>query len=231
MADWINAYQTACTGATIDYQADRLRCRRQDFINNQTSFAGSDSALKGDDKTNANARCATGPAINIPMVGGAIAIAYNVEGVDQLTLTPAVIAGIFGNTITKWNDPKIAAANTGVTLPDADDRAVPPLRLVRHDRQLHQVPHGRVRRRLDVRAAARTGPAPGGQGAKGSRRRGRGASRPPRTPSATSSSRSPRAQASTAAKVDNGGGAVERHDATSAAKTIVAARSPAPATT
>jgi phosphate transport system substrate-binding protein len=53
------------------------------------------------------------------MVGGAIAVAYNVEGVDSLVLTPEVLAGIFDSTITTWNDPKIAAVNPDANLPDA----------------------------------------------------------------------------------------------------------------
>lgn len=119
MTDWVNAYQTACAGATIEYQANGSGAGIQDFTNGQTSFAGSDSALKEEEQPAADKRCATGPAINIPMVGGAIAVAYNLAGVDKLILNPEVTAGIFGNTITKWNDPKIAALNPGVTLPDA----------------------------------------------------------------------------------------------------------------
>ena len=53
------------------------------------------------------------------MVGGAIALTYNVEGVDNLVLTPDVTAKIFNNQITNWNDPALAAVNPGVSLPDA----------------------------------------------------------------------------------------------------------------
>ncbi|MFN8168869.1 MAG: phosphate ABC transporter substrate-binding protein PstS [Candidatus Nanopelagicales bacterium] len=119
MAEWVNGYQTECPAATIDYQANGSGAGIQDFINKQTAFAGSDSALKDADKTAADARCAAGPAIDIPMVGGAIVAAYNVAGVDKLILTSDLLAGIFGSTITTWNDPKIAAANPGVTLPAA----------------------------------------------------------------------------------------------------------------
>ncbi len=119
MAAWINAYQTACTGATIDYQATGSGAGIQDFINKQTAFAGSDSPLKDADRAKADAMCAAGPSIDIPMVGGAIVLAYNVSGVDKLVLPANVIAGIFANTITTWNDPAIAAANPGVTLPSA----------------------------------------------------------------------------------------------------------------
>ena len=56
----------------------------QDFVNSQTSFAGSDSALNADQQTQANTRCANNEAWNLPMVGGAIAVAYNVSGCRQV---------------------------------------------------------------------------------------------------------------------------------------------------
>jgi len=119
IAEWVNAYIAACPDATIDYQATGSGAGVTDFLNKQTAFAGSDSALKEDEQPQADARCATGPALNIPMVGGAITVVYNVEGLDKLVLDAPTLAGIFNNSITKWNDPKIAALNAGVTLPDA----------------------------------------------------------------------------------------------------------------
>ena len=119
MLNWIAKYQTQCTGATINYSGTGSAAGIQDFINNQVAFAGTDSAAKDADLTNSSKRCSTGSAINIPMVGGAIALAYNLPGVSKLILTPDVTAGIFNSTITKWNDPKIAAINPGVTLPSA----------------------------------------------------------------------------------------------------------------
>ena len=119
MTDWVNAFQQACAGATINYQANGSGAGIQDFTNAQTAFAGSDSPLKDTEQAAADKRCATCTALNIPMVGSAISVAYNLAGVDKLILNPAVIAGIFDNKITKWNDPKIAALNAGVALPDA----------------------------------------------------------------------------------------------------------------
>ncbi len=119
MTEWINAYQTACEGATIEYSPSGSSAGRADFINNQVAFAGSDSAMEGDELTQAAARCDANPPINIPMVGGAIALTYNLEGVDNLVLTPEVTAKIFNNEITNWNDPAIAEANPDATLPDA----------------------------------------------------------------------------------------------------------------
>jgi phosphate transport system substrate-binding protein len=54
----------------------------------------------------------------IPTVGGAVVVAYNLPGVGkQLRFTPGTIAGIFLGQITQWNDPRIAADNPGARLP------------------------------------------------------------------------------------------------------------------
>lgn len=49
--------------------------------------------------------------IHAPVVAAPIAVMTNLPSSRQLYLSPATIAGIFGGTITKWNDPKIAADN------------------------------------------------------------------------------------------------------------------------
>jgi len=60
----------------------------------------------------------TSPVVHIPVTEGAVVLSYNLPDVkDTLMLTPAVLADIFLGKITKWNDPKIAAANKGVKLP------------------------------------------------------------------------------------------------------------------
>ncbi len=167
MTEWVNAFQIANPDVTIDYQANGSGAGVQDFINDQTAFAGSDAAIAGDDKAAADARCEGGQAINLPMVGGAIAVAYNLEGVDSLTLTPEVIAGIFNNKITTWNDPKITALNDGVSLPDATIA------------QFHRSDEsGTTANFADYLAqtapddwpyeVGKAWPAPGGQGSKGS---------------------------------------------------------------
>lgn len=57
--------------------------------------------------------------VHIPTCIGAVVIAYNLPGVDSLKLTPGLLEKIFLGTITKWNDPGIAAINSGLKLPDA----------------------------------------------------------------------------------------------------------------
>jgi phosphate transport system substrate-binding protein len=115
-------FKEKCTGATVNYNPSGSGAGIKQFIAGQVDFAGSDSALKTVEKdgkveaTEAATACGS-PAWNIPLVTGPIAVAYNVKGVDKLTLTPAVAADIFQGKITTWNDPKIAAVNSGVTLP------------------------------------------------------------------------------------------------------------------
>ena len=56
--------------------------------------------------------------VHIPTCMGAVVIAYNLPGVDNLKITPEILEGVFLGSITKWNDPKIKAVNSGLNLPD-----------------------------------------------------------------------------------------------------------------
>ena len=118
MEQWINDFNSKCSANLNDYGGGGSGKGIADFIANQVDFAGSDSVLTADQAAQAKStRCANNDAIDLPMVTGPIALAYNLSGVTDLTLTPQVLAGIFGGTIANWNDPAIAAINPGVTLP------------------------------------------------------------------------------------------------------------------
>ena len=49
--------------------------------------------------------------IHIPVIAAPIAVMYHLNTTRTVNLSPATIAGIFGGTITKWNDPAIVADN------------------------------------------------------------------------------------------------------------------------
>jgi phosphate transport system substrate-binding protein len=117
MAQWIKNYNAQCSGVTINYQATGSGAGQQAFIGGTADFAGSDSALKPEDQPKANAHCAGGTAVHLPMVVGPIAVVYNVGGVNNLQFKPATLAKIFAGKITTWNDAAIAADNPGVKLP------------------------------------------------------------------------------------------------------------------
>ena len=49
--------------------------------------------------------------VHIPLVAAPIAILHNLPSTKTLQLSASTIAGIFGGTITRWNDPAIVADN------------------------------------------------------------------------------------------------------------------------
>lgn len=53
--------------------------------------------------------------IHIPLVAAPIAILHNLPSKRTLQLSATTIAGIFGGTITRWNDPAIVADNNRTT--------------------------------------------------------------------------------------------------------------------
>lgn len=119
ITEWVNVYQTACPESTIDYQPVGSGAGVEAFLSAQVSFGGTDAAVEGEDLDAAFERCGQNPAINIPLVGGAIAVVYHLDDVDSLVLDPDTIARIFSSEITRWNDPAIVELNPDAALPDA----------------------------------------------------------------------------------------------------------------
>ncbi|MFD7968487.1 phosphate ABC transporter substrate-binding protein PstS [Streptomyces clavifer] len=115
---WVKNYMAACTGVEINYKSSSSGEGIIAFNQGTVGFAGSDSALKPEEVADSKKICKTGQGINLPMVGGPIAIGFHLEGVDSLTLDASTLAKIFDNKIKKWNDPAIAALNDGAKLPD-----------------------------------------------------------------------------------------------------------------
>ncbi|MDT5012828.1 MAG: phosphate transport system substrate-binding protein [Mycobacterium sp.] len=118
MTRFVNAFEQACDGFTLNYTSNGSGAGVKEFTGNQTDFGGSDSPLNADkgEVDAAKQRCGS-DAWNLPVVFGPIAITYNVPGVTSLVLDGATAAKIFNGTIATWNDPAIAALNSGATLP------------------------------------------------------------------------------------------------------------------
>ncbi len=114
---WVKAFSQAC-GVQINYKGGGSGAGVTSFNQGQLAFAGSDSALKPEEVTASKQVCSGGQGIDLPMVGGPIALGYNVPGVDNLVLDAPTLAKIFDSKITKWNDPAIKALNKSATLPD-----------------------------------------------------------------------------------------------------------------
>ncbi|MEV4804236.1 phosphate ABC transporter substrate-binding protein PstS [Nonomuraea sp. NPDC049421] len=124
ITEWTKNFTATNPGVTLNYQPSGSGAGVQAFIQGTVAFAGSDSALKDDEPAQADARCKTGKAINIPMVTGPVAVVYNLPGVDGLQLSPKTLVGIFNSKITKWDDPAIKAENPDAQLPSTPIQAV-----------------------------------------------------------------------------------------------------------
>jgi len=107
-----------CAGKNLSYNPTGSGAGVTQFIANQVDFAGSDSPLSKDQPDAAAKRCGGNPAWNLPLVFGPVAMGYNLPGVDKLVVNADVLAKIFTGAITTWNDPAIAALNSGASLPD-----------------------------------------------------------------------------------------------------------------
>ncbi len=116
MARFVNAFEQACPGQTLNYTANGSGAGITEFLGKQTDFGGSDVPLSSDEHGKAQQRCGS-PAWDLPVVFGPIAVTYNIKGVTTLALDGPTTAKIFNGAITSWDDPAIKALNANATLP------------------------------------------------------------------------------------------------------------------
>jgi phosphate transport system substrate-binding protein len=118
MQGWQAGYTSVQPQVSLSYDPVGSGGGREQFLAGGTDFAGSDAALDDEELALAEERCGTSGVFELPNYISPIAVIYNLEGVDELNLSPATLAGIFNQQITTWNDPAIAADNPEATLPD-----------------------------------------------------------------------------------------------------------------
>jgi phosphate transport system substrate-binding protein len=124
MEAWIAGLQDKNPDASVAYDPVGSGGGREQFIGGGSAFAGSDAALDDTELPKAAKRCGgENNLIQIPDYISAIAVVYNLDGVDKLQLSPATVAKIFAQKIKNWDDPAIKADNPGVDLPS--DRITP----------------------------------------------------------------------------------------------------------
>ncbi len=112
---WFDVYNQK-SGVKINYQSVGSGAGIQQLTQKTVDFGASDAPMTDDQLKSAGA-----DVLHIPTVMGAVAVTYNLQGVDKgLKLSGDTLSGIFLGTIKKWNDPKIAADNAGTTLPNVD---------------------------------------------------------------------------------------------------------------
>lgn len=116
VAGWIEGLGAA---KRISYDPVGSGNGRTRVLAGEVDFALSDEPMTAEQLRN-------GGLIQIPVVFGGIAPVVNLPGVEteRLVLTSELIAAIYVGAIRTWNDPRIAAVNPGMKLPELDVRPV-----------------------------------------------------------------------------------------------------------
>ncbi len=106
----ITTCAAAYTTNTVTYTASSSGTGRSNFANGSINFAGSDAAYNATDKKPSG-------FVYVPIIGGPVAIVFNIPGVKTLNLDATTAGSIFSGKITKWNDAAIKKLNPKAALP------------------------------------------------------------------------------------------------------------------
>ena len=113
---WVLTYNQKFDNVEINYQSIGSGGGIRQFSDKTVDFGGTDAPM-----TDSAIAAIGGNVLHLPTVLGAVVLIYKLEGVSApLKFTPDVLADIFLGKITKWNDPRVASVNPGVTLPNMD---------------------------------------------------------------------------------------------------------------
>ena len=110
---WFDEYAKIDPEVRFNYQSIGSGGGIKQITSRTVDFGATDGPMSDE-----QLKQAPGELLHIPTVLGAVVATYNLPGSPKLNFTPDVLADIFLGKITKWNDPRIAAANAGASLPD-----------------------------------------------------------------------------------------------------------------
>jgi phosphate transport system substrate-binding protein len=116
---WVAEFDNLCK-VQINYQAIGSGGGIKQITEKTVDYGASDGIMT--EEQTAAAEAAGGPILHIPMTSGAVAMVFNLSGIQsgQLKLSPDILADIYLKKITKWNDPRITALNADLNLPGTD---------------------------------------------------------------------------------------------------------------
>ena len=114
MSRWSSEYQKVDANAHVNYQSIGSGGGIRQLVAHTVQFGASDGPM-----TDVQLKEAGAPVVHIPIAMGAVVPTYNLPPLTHpLRLSADILADIFLGKITKWNDSRIHADNTDVTLPD-----------------------------------------------------------------------------------------------------------------
>jgi len=112
---WFDEYAKVDPSVRFNYQSIGSGGGQKQIMAQTVDFGASDGPMSDE-----NLSKAPGKILHIPTVAGAVVMTYNLEGNPALKLDGETIADIFLGKVKKWNDPKIAASNPGIKVPDKE---------------------------------------------------------------------------------------------------------------
>jgi phosphate transport system substrate-binding protein len=112
---WFDEYARIDPSVRFNYQSIGSGGGQKQILAQTVDFGASDGPMSDE-----NLAKAPGKLLHIPTVAGAVVITYNLPSRPTLKLDGETIADVFLGKIKKWNDPKIAALNSGTSLPDQE---------------------------------------------------------------------------------------------------------------
>jgi phosphate transport system substrate-binding protein len=117
---WFDEYHKSHGDLQINYQSVGSGAGIKQVTEGTVDFGASDGPMNDDQMKAFQDKHGFG-ILHFPTVLGAAVPTYNVPNVSAtINFTPEALAGIFLGKVTKWNDPVIASANKGVSLPGND---------------------------------------------------------------------------------------------------------------
>lgn len=113
---WVVDFQKAQPKVRVDYRAIGSGGGIKSISDKAVAFAGSDAPLN---KKELDGMGGADKVLELPVAAGGLVPAYNLpEVTSPINFTGELLADIYLGKITNWNDPRLAAINSGVQLPD-----------------------------------------------------------------------------------------------------------------
>ncbi len=111
-ARWATEYAHVDPNVRINYQPLGSGAGVRQIADGVVDFGATDEAM-----SEAELERAGRPLVQIPTTVGAVVLAYHLDGVEDIELTPELAADVFLGAIARWDDARLRAANPGVAFP------------------------------------------------------------------------------------------------------------------
>ena len=110
---WFSEYSASHPGVQINYQSIGSGGGIRQMTAGLVDFGATDAPATDEQLAPSKTKL-----IHLPTVLGAVVPIFNVPGINDIKFSPDVLADIYLNKITYWNDARIKKDNPGVNLPN-----------------------------------------------------------------------------------------------------------------